>query len=334
MEVPLEVSNNSKVKKRKINDEQCKILKPGEQDELYTYNFKIIHLKHMCKHYKQRISGNKEVLIQRLHEFLRYSIPVIKIQTTYKKYLLCKLIIAKGPAFIKRGLCVNETDFFTMEPVSDIEIEQFVSFKDMDGKIYGFDMLSLHNLWIKCEKPSRNPYNRNILPSDLENKCNIICKLSSSYFNKVNTAIEPHPNTNTRDNFESRSLTAFQEINALGNYADHNWFTSLTRTKLITFIREITDIWLYRAELIPSVKRTICPPHGNPFLNLPNNTLESLGTEQIKDISITIIEKMVLSATDASNRSLGSYFILCALTLVSDSAASSFPWLYQSVVQY
>lgn len=332
MQTSLEVSSSSKVKKRKINEELCKILEPGEQDQLYTFNFKIIHLKDMCKHYNQRTSGKKEVLVQRLYDFLRYSLPVKKIQTIYRRYLLCKLINAKGPAFIKRGLCVNETDFLTMEPVRDIEIEQFVSFKDMDGKIYGFDMLSLYNLWIKCDKPSRNPYNRNILPLDLENKCNIICKFSSSYFNKVNTAIEPHPNSN--DNFESRALSAFQEINALGNYADHNWFTSLTRTKMITFIREITDIWLYRAELIPSVKRTICPPHGNPFLNLPNNALESLGTDQIRHISITIIERMVLSASDASNRSLGSYFILCALTLVSDSAASSFPWLYQSVVQY
>lgn len=330
MQTTLEVSSNPKVKKKTI--ENFRILKPGEQDEIHSLNYKILHLKHMCKHYKLRMTGNKSVLITRLHEYLTKYIPAQKIQMSYKQYLLRKYIIAKGPAFIKRNLCVNETDFFTMEPVADILIEQFVSFKDLDGKIYGFDILSLYNLWRKCKKPLRNPYNRNIFPFDLEENCEFLYKFAGVFFNHVNRVIDSDVNDTV--DVESRALHVFQEINALGNYADHMWFLTLTRLQLIRFIREISDIWSYRADLPTNVKNTICPPHGNPFINLPIHTLPTLEMERIRQISITIIENMILCATDTSNRSLGACYVLCALTLVSESAASSLPWLYDSVAHY
>lgn len=327
MQASLEVSTNHTVKKKKIKS--FIFLNPGEQDKIYSLNCKIRDLKHMCKHYKLRMSGNKDTLITRLHEYLNKYVPARKIQIVYKQYLLRKYIIAKGPAFIKRKLCVNETDFFTTEPVTDIFIEQFVSFKDLDGKIYGFDILSLYNLWCKCEKPLRNPYNRNLFPHDLQDKCEMIYKFSGLFFNQVNRVIAPEVN-DTAD-VESRVLHIFQEINALGNYADHMWFLTLTRVNLIRFIREISDIWSYRADLPASVKNIICPPHGNPFIDLPMHTLPTLEIEHIRQISITIIENLILYATDTSNRSLGACYVLCALTLVSESAAHSLPWLYDSV---
>jgi len=40
---------------------------------------------------------------------------------------------------------------------------------------------------------------------------------------------------------------------------------------------------------------------------------------------------MVKSGHTNDNRSLGAYYVLAALTLVSDEARNSLPWLYQSV---
>lgn len=37
-----------------------------------------------------------------------------------------------------------------MDNISEIPNEQFFSFKDEDGFIYGFDILSIHNLIYKC----------------------------------------------------------------------------------------------------------------------------------------------------------------------------------------
>ena len=42
---------------------------------------------------------------------------------------------------------------------------------------------------------------------------------------------------------------------------------------------------------------------------------------------------MVTSTHDEGSRGLGANYVLCALTLVNETAAIQFPWLYQSVAQ-
>ena len=41
---------------------------------------------------------------------------------------------------------MNQTDFFTLEELKDIDNSQFYSFKDKDGFVYGFDVCSLYNM--------------------------------------------------------------------------------------------------------------------------------------------------------------------------------------------
>jgi hypothetical protein len=131
---------------------------------------------------------------------------------------------------------------------------------------------------------------------------------------------------------EMRALGLFQNIDALGNYSDPKWFLSLNRTMLIKFIRDLVDIWDYRAQLTPEAKRNICPPHGNPFRNL---NMHYIHTESsllnIKNVILEILETLVNSGVDRDSKSLGAYYVLGALTLVNESAATSLPWLFQSV---
>ena len=70
---------------------------------------------------------------------------------------------------------------------------------------------------------------------------------------------------------ELRALSLFQNINALGNYSDSQWFLSLTKLQLIKFIKELADIWNYRAQIDEQTKNKICPLHGNPFRYLNMN---------------------------------------------------------------
>jgi hypothetical protein len=99
-------------------------------------------------------------------------------------------------------------------------------------------------------------------------------------------------------------------------------------------MRELMDIWTYRAQLTVETKRQICPPYGDPFSNMAT----FIQLQNCQDINILricilpILEKLVNSGVDRDNKSLGTYYVLAALTLVNSDAASSMPWLYQSVV--
>ena len=44
------------------------------------------------------------------------------------------------------------------------------------------------------------------------------------------------------------------------------------------------------------------------------------------------MEQLVYSGINTDNRTLGSYYVLGALTLVSTDASNSIPWLHMSMV--
>ena len=157
------ISSLEKSENRAVRDDVFKMLKPGEQEKLYTFNYVVPQLKKMCKYYNVGfIAGSKKnELIQRLFSFLKHSYYAARIQRHFRSFILRKYIRAKGPAFIKRSVCVNEIDFFTMECVSDIKPEQFISFTDVDSMTYGFDIMSLYQMISKTTYPTKNPYNRN-----------------------------------------------------------------------------------------------------------------------------------------------------------------------------
>ena len=86
-------------------------------------------------------------------------------------------------------------------------------------------------------------------------------------------------------------------------------------------------------------KYEICPPHGNPFMGTPyftntanNNTLVNLGIDVLIRFNVQIIENLVKSAIDIDNKTLGSFYVLTALTLVSEPARNAMPWLYEAGV--
>jgi hypothetical protein len=324
------VDKEMKTRKRRRVIDDFKILKPGEQELLHMRNYRVAQLKEMCRYYRQRLSGNKYELTKRLFEHLFLSNAAIVIQRAARNYLLRSYLTAKGPAFIKRSICVNDSDFFTMEPVNEIPHSQFISYTDSDKMVYGFDMLSLHNMISKSSKPYRNPYNRNELPEELLMNCKKISKLSS-FFGETNVVIQEEEVVDEIKLLELRTLSVFQEINELGNYADHNWLWSLPRVLLIRYIRELYDIWVYRANLTDEIKRQICPPTGNPFLGVSLHVVPTLDRNKLIQESLTIIQSMVITSGDMPSRALGANYVLSALTLVNENAAMSLPWLYQAV---
>lgn len=317
-------------KRRRVADDDFQILKPGEQELLHTRNYRVTQLKDICRHYKQPLSGNKNELTKRLSEYLFLSKAAVIIQRNITKYFLNIYLKAKGPAFIKRNICVNDTDFFTMEPVREIPHSQFISYTDTDEMVYGFDILSLHNMVSKSSKSYRNPYNRNELPEELLNNYRKISKLSV-FFGEANVIIQEEEVVDETKLLELQTLSLFQEINNLGNYADHNWIWSLSRVNLVRYIRELYDIWAYRANLSNEVKRQICPPTGNPFHDVAIHALPTLDRNRLRQAVLSVIQSMIVRSEDIPSRALGANYVLSALTLINENAAMSLPWLYQAV---
>ena len=306
--------------------------KISEYATFKSKKYSLLDLKRICKHYKQKSSGTKEQLVEIIYKFLQGSYNAQIIQRAWKKYCVKVYNNLHGPARKNRKLCVNETDFFTMDPISEISYLQFFSFKDTDDMIYGFDLLSLHNLIVKSEKTTHNPYNRNIIKTHIKDDIKKLIKYGNFINEKIDIIIDDvNKNLEPKKIIELRIKSLFQEIDSLGNYTNSEWFSSLDRVGIIRFIRELYDIWEYRAHLTPIIKMEICPPEGNPFSGLNMIELPLLSIEILQFLSLNYMEKIIKSGINRESKCLGCHYVLCAITLVNVEAAQALPWLYYSV---
>jgi hypothetical protein len=330
------LTNNVNLSKKleKIDDADIYIPKFGESEYLLRYNYNVNQLKLIAKTYKLKLSGNKPQLVSRIYAFLNLSYSAIKIQKIIRGCLQRKYVSFHGPAFTNKSLCTNAFDFLSMEPLTDIPNEQFFSFKDDDGFIYGFDLLSLYNLIYKSNGVVKNPFNTKPIGQKVIENFRSLLRLSRVFHVSICTEIsDVTKEVSDKKSVELRALTLFQNIDALGNYSNAQWFLSLNRNMLIKFLRELVDIWSYRAPLTLETKRAICPPSGNPFQRMQNynilQTMENL--DDVRKIILETLETLVTTGIDKDSKCLGAYYILGALTLVNSDAATSLPWLYQAV---
>ena len=368
------------------------------------FDYKVIDLKKMCTKIqrdddkKMKTTGTKVEMKQNIYNFYNQTFHSIKIQLKFKSHLRRKMIMLRGPALKNREMCINETDFYTLDPIRDIPDAQFYSYEEMCGEkacCYGFDIASICNLILNDNgvdsvanlnhrliwTASSNPYNRSTIPHNITRDILKIIKLDRLLNNKDKKNESKNKSKNSKnknswseiggvngnvilDNSDMNHnnggsgnivitlpqdtltpqqrhrqnvLQLFQNINSLGHYSDADWFLHLTYQQHITFLRELIDIWNYRAELSYNARAAIYPPYGNPFPQhimgwLTHQFYSYLTMENIVSINMTIIERLTTTAMQESDRCLGANFVLCALTLVSIPAREALPWLYQSVM--
>ena len=326
-------------KLEKINENNVSIPTINNYNNITKYNYNIQQLKIFAKHYKLKISGTKKELITRIFIFLQLSHYITKIQKIFRGSLQRKYNYLHGPAYKNRKLCTNNTDFITLENLNDLNIHQFFSYKDVDDFVYGFDLASIFSLIYtknNVNKCSQNPYNRNNIPIEVLINIKILIKIGKILKKNIYLEIQDEPlNISNEKVIELRALSLFQNINALGNYSNSEWFLSLSRNQLNKFVRELSDIWNYRAQLSLEVKQKICPPSGLPFMNF--NFLYINNESDINNVKkniLEVLEKLVNNGIDNDSKALGSYYVLAALTLVNIDASTSLPWLFQSVSHF
>ena len=336
-----DISKPQKLKKIKGKEEDIIIPTIKNIDILLKYNYSVYHLKIFAKYYKLKVSGTKIQLAKRIYSYIFLSNSIIKIQKIYRNYMQRCYNNLRGSALIKRDLCNNTFDFLTFESLKDIDINQFFSYTDQDNFIYGFDIVSIYNLIYTIKGNShilnenvKNPYNRNVInPNVIQNIKKIIRLGKIIKCGEINVKIKNvNYDLTSEKSLELKILDIFQNINEMGNYSDSAWFLELDKIKLIRFIRELYDIWNYRSEIDENTKRMICPPNGNPFRTIDIFHLNSeTNINKVRKTIVDIMCKFVFSGVNSDSKILGSYYVLSALTLVSENAASSLPWLYNSV---
>lgn len=123
----------------------------------------IVELKSVLKIEKCRVSGTRLVLINRLTEKYKKIQSAIAIQSAFRGFVARESERLRGVGHKERHRCVNDTDFQTMDSLSEIPHECFFSYTDYQGFTYGFNVFSLMVMF-KRNRRFVNPYNREDIP--------------------------------------------------------------------------------------------------------------------------------------------------------------------------
>lgn len=334
-EIIFEKKNKRNLSVNNLLIKNTEIITLSDLKYMVDYNLTVNDINLIGKKHKITLKGKKGERLYNCYNILFLTININKIIKCWKKYLLNNIILTQGPARFKRSICNNNEDFLTMEKMEDIDSIYFFSFMDKDNFIYGFNLKSIKQMIDR--KNLFNPYNRNPL-----SRKTLDMIQSRIIYNKylgfsIDNEIEKDNNSiklNQETDMKIKTTKIFQIIDSMGYITNIEWFISLNRIQNIKFIRELYDIWNYRASLSNEKKRQLCPStNGNPFVTV---NLQILNNRSISDLSLKNLTLKILSnfldiSINDSNKNINAMYILSCLTLVSTDAANCLPWLYQSV---
>lgn len=322
-------------KGKKISAKDFKVPYLHEYELLLENNYNCSQLKSICRFYKLKISGNKSELNHRVWNYLKFGFFSTKIQSLFRGFLVRSIDFYKG-RYLKKP--TNDKDFMTLEDINTLSYYQTIKYIDNKEFVYAFDLCSLYNLYLNSLDMEKNisevdnPFNREKLPIKLYRNMKRVIKLSKILDYKLKLKIEnvEKDELSEQKKVELRAQELFQKIDQLGFITDLDWFNNLNKRSIIRFLRELIDIWEYRAQINNYRRREICPPVGNPFSNLNFGYLIQADLTSHKKILLNIAEKLVCNGVNEGAKYSGTVFVLGCFTIVNQNAANSLPWLYET----
>lgn len=289
---------------------------------------------------------------------------IIKIQRFIRKSLLNLDKKLRGPAYKNKSICVNEMDFFTLDPINEIEDNDFFSFKEETGCIYGFSLDSIFQLIMKSDEnywehfnnshvnlcykqyirvlfnhynklKISNPYNRNLLPGEV--RMNVIHLMVKRIFDEKK--IKRRQSTNDtqqqlqvqqidfKTHVRNKCLSIFQKIDIHGYMTNINWLMDERPAMLRIFYKKLSLLWNFEFGLSENAKLKIAGCSGSLFSNIGDVMNPRYDKYHILDKILDVMKKLVSNGETESDKQSGCIMILYALSVINQDVIRSNPWV-------
>ena len=334
--------------------------------------YKIPQLKSIAKQHSIPVSGTKPILVERIREFFHKSKSANLMQRMFRGHMVRHSFRLRGPALSKRTKCVNDTDFVTLDPLQEIEYNDFYSYEDEKGFIYGFSIHSLMSLF-KQKGKMMNPYNREKMEFKHMNEIFSLYKINQILFPKAvpEKPVEPPRPIPPPRNIPTIVIPVFSG-DIVQNAILPRYFTTEQR-ELAEKMREIQakPVNVRIRELFMEIDLLGNYTQESWFSNLSTRDYlryhrylqdiwryrgqlsyetkqricsihdpfanasrftDLVTIDEIRTICLTAIEYMVYTGIDTEYKKIGALHVLSALTIVSLPARQNMMWLYESLV--
>ena len=256
---------------------------------------------------------------------------VNKLCLWWKKVAPLRKFLFQGPAANDMSLAHNESEVYSMEPVSQIPSLYFFSYADTNKNIWAFDIRSLSHL-MASGRPLSNPYTRESFSEPVIEK--IRSRITWLRNRKYPLLYVQGEVLTPEQHWNQRVLDVFMKMESLGYLSASSWFEQLTIKENKFFYKYLYDLWTFRLGLTSQDKESIVPKSSRLEGKLFKHPPEFLMTKNHdirwwQKVNLNTMTSLLTRSSDKSKQALGALYILMALVQVSDDAAEAYPWILE-----
>lgn len=284
------------------------------------------------KHFRVGIWMNKPVLVKMVQTYRVLSRVVIPAQALMRRFIVRAPLLRKyGPAWNRRSLCVNDTDFMTLDPLASIPLEDFISYRDEQGLVHGFCLDSLHR-WISQQRQSStktNPYTRMALPDGLVQMVqtrHVIDLVAEQ------EEMERMAQMSIRQRLRHEVTDLFMLFDSFGYYTNPSWFLQLSTPSVLSILVHLRRLWVvFLGD--NDLRFQMCPPNGEwvheiePVFRRPDLDTNHYG---VKLWVAQYLTRWILRAESREIQRYNVLYVLGSITFVSQEASRTLRWLQEA----
>jgi len=303
--------------------------------KFYKLVYKTEQLMELLKLNKIKTKESKKKLKEKRQEYTKE-----RIQSMFEFIFLCNLNINKlkkiqqfvkihikktniknrGEAVYKRSICVNDSDFNTLDPLGEVKNNEFYSYTDNKAFIYGFHIDSLHELFKRKKGRVMNPYNREYFPEHVRTDIISLRKLKKPEIQEKQQKICIELLV------KAKCVDVFCKIDIHGYHTNINWLYNASTMGLKHFYKKLIYYWNHKLGMTNALKNSILP-NGDVINSNIQIVRSNMNRYKLLDKILDILNLVVSSAVDISDRNAGCILILHALSEISRECTESNSWL-------
>ena len=246
-----------------------------------------------------------------------------KIQKFWRSRFSRFMAKERGPAFFVRSLCHNDTELASFEPLNSIPNAYFFVIKELK-RLWGFD---IRTLVIQYEEEGKleNPYTKEVCPIDVIEDFKIRVDKLKRW--KMPLHYEADSGLTPKQSWNLRVLDVCLRLDMLGYRIATHWFTDLNIDQQKRFYNIIYSMWNNLSE---QSRTSIVPRNtelGELFKWSPDRIQLKSDLDSVRRTNLNVIERIISSALEQSDKTLGAMYSVMCLTQVSYRCRNAYPWL-------
>jgi len=279
--------------------------------------------KFCSRHYKKPVLFEIPMTTRNMSAMAR------KIQHVWRSWNGYKQARERTPAFFIRSLCHNETELASFEPLDTIPKDYFFSIKE-NSRFWGFD---IRTLVVQYEESGKleNPYTKEIC----KNETIELFRLHLDKLKKWKKSLhyEEISGLTQKQSWNLRVLDMCLRLDMLGYRIATNWFSELTISDQKKLYSQLYSVW-NNESIQNELRESIVPGFSRGETTLfkwsPNKISMKTDIDSVRRTNINVMERLISSASEQSDRTLGAMYTVMALCAVSYRCNTAYPWLLEN----